>query len=265
MNQEVIDYFENYILPIKNKFNNYKCVITGCIGSGKSTILTYLNNLFNKYNFNVDYIHEYLEADPEYGQMILSKFINKQITNMNMQLSILDIYEHELIKHFKIEDSETSKKSEITLFERIPDDNLTIFSAIAYVKHPDDIDNFGITYLYNRTINLNKLYNLPSYIYKDSKTKFKLLKSNDLTDSLLLILQTIHDDICNNVNSRIIGLSITLEICKLRIKRRGRENEDKYTDDYLNSIINTYQNIYDELEKDDYNIRLINIGKFIDK
>lgn len=59
--------FENTILPLKNRFNNYQFVVTGAIGSGKSTILEILNQLFLKYDFKVHTVPEYLGIDLELG------------------------------------------------------------------------------------------------------------------------------------------------------------------------------------------------------
>jgi len=246
--QEAIDYFNNYIVPRRDKINNYQLVITGCIGSGKTTLLNELIKLFNE--FNPVIIHEYLEADKQLGPLILSNFINKTISSLTMQNCILDIYENEL---------KNAQKSQFSFYERIPDDNLSIFTNLAYASHEIDENEFGI--LYKRTLHLNEKYNLPSYI--NHKSKFKKIVSTDLLDSVLIILKTIKEDIDNGITSRIFGLSVSLEICKLRICRRNRENEDKYTDEYLLNIINTYDNIYDELMKNNYDINLMNIGKFI--
>jgi hypothetical protein len=169
-----------------------------------------------------------------------------------MQLSILDIYESNLIKY-------KNEKYNIKFFERIPDDNLTVFATIAY--NSGDINNLGINLLYDKTILLDEKYKLPSY-YR-SHVAFKRIMADNLNDIILIILQTIKNDIENGINKRIIGLSITLDICKLRINKRARTDESKYSDSYLNLIINTYNNIYKELEKPNYKFNLINIGKFI--
>lgn len=246
--QEAIDYFNTYIVPKRDKIDNYQLVITGCIGSGKTTLLNELINIFNE--FQPVIIHEYLEADKQLGPLILSNFINKTISPLTMQNCILDIYENEL---------KNSQKSQFTFYERIPDDNLTIFTNLAYGNHEIDENEFSI--LYKRTLKLNEKYNLPSYI--NHKSNFKKIVSTDLLDSILIILKTISEDIDNGITSRIFGLSVSLEICKLRIYRRNRENENKYTDEYLLNIINTYDNIYNELTKKSYDINLMNIGKFI--
>ena len=116
--------------------------------------------------------------------------------------------------------------------------------------------------LYSRTLLIDEKYNIPSYICKNSK--FKRVNSTDSLDSILIILDTIKNDILQGIDSRIIGLSVCLEACKWRIGRRKREDEDKYSDEYLDSIIKTYNNIYSIIENDNYEITLFNIGQFIE-
>lgn len=253
--EEINKYFENEILPLKDKFKNYKLVVTGCIGSGKTTIINILNELFNKNKFSTLIIPEYLGIDKEFGEILLNKFIDGEISNLLMQLGILDIYETKL-KEIK------NENVNVKIFERIPDDNLSVFANISYFNNPEDITNLGINLIYEKTIKLNKKYNLPSYIIR--KTPFKKIMATDLMDIIMIILQTIKNDIDKNICERIIGLSISLEVCKLRIAKRSRDGESKYSEKYLNTIIKTYNNIYKELEKDNYKLNLINFGKFVE-
>jgi len=250
---EVDRYFHDHLLPLKDKIMkmHYKLVITGCVGSGKTTIISNLYELFEE--FNPVMIKEYLEANKTLGPLILSEFINGTISPLTTQNAILDIYENQL-KGLKLEDHG------IILYERIPDDNLTVFANLACKDNGLNDDEFKV--LYSRTVDIDKKYGIPSYILRTAE--FKKINSSDLIDTVSIILSIIHDDIINGVSSRIIGISVCLEACKLRVKRRGRTDEDKYQDDYLNGIIKTYDNIYNVIEKDDYNISLFNIGRFIE-
>lgn len=250
---EAIDYFRKNILPLKDKILqlNYQLVITGCIGSGKTTVLNKLSSLFKE--FKPIIVKEYLEANKKLGPLILSEFINQTITPLTTQNAILDIYENQL------KDIQKNKNSGITFYERIPDDNLTVFTNLAFKNK--DLTNDEFTVLYSRTLEIDNKYNIPSYICKNSK--FKKIISTDLLDRIIIILNIIKDDVENEIKSRIIGLSTDLESCKIRIERRKRENEDKYSNEYLNSIIKTYNKIYSLIENDNYEITLFNIGQFI--
>ena len=244
---EAKEYFKDNILPLKSQIDDYNLVYIGGIGVGKSTIIKATKEIFDE--FEPQIIHEYLEANPELGQTLLSAFINKEISPITFQNAILDIYEKQL---------KNKKKSKITIYERIPDDNLTIFSNLSYFQNELTISSFNDLYL--RTIELDKKYYLPSYLVKNAK--FTKIISPGITDLISLVLQIIKDDILNGVKYRIIGLSANLDICKLHIHRRNRKDENKYSDTYLNSIIKTYDNLYNILEND-YNINLLNIGRFI--
>lgn len=260
---EAINYFINNILPLKDKFMKlkYQLVITGCIGSGKTTLLENLVKIFRNDNnshesfglneFEPTIVKEYLEANKKLGPIILSEFINKTISPLTTQNAILDIYENQL---------KELQKSNITFYERIPDDNLTVFTNLAFKNR--DLTNDEFIVLYKRTIEIDEKYNIPSYICKNSK--FKKIISTDLLDRIMIILNTIKNDVETGINSRIIGLSTDLESCKIRIKRRSRENEDKYSDEYLNNIIETYDKIYTIIKNDNYEITLFNIGQFIE-
>jgi deoxyadenosine/deoxycytidine kinase len=250
---EAINYFKNEILPLKDEIIklNYQVVITGCIGSGKTTLLEKLIKIFDE--FKPIIIKEYLEANKKLGPIILSEFINKTITPLTTQNAILDIYENQL-KKLKI------NNQGITFYERIHDDNLAVFTNLAFKNK--ELNNDEFTVLYKRTIEIDKKYNIPSYIYKNSK--FKRILSTDLLDSIIIILKTIKDDVKNGITSRIFGLSRDLESCRIRVVRRCREGEDNYSDEYLNEIILTYDNIYSLIENDNYEITLFNIGQFVE-
>lgn len=251
---EVEEYYKNEILPLKDEIlkRKYQIVLTGALCVAKTTLINYLVKLFKE--FKVHVVHEYLEADSELGGIILNRFIYEKITPLSMQNCILDIYENEL------KETISSIDNGIILYERIPDDNLAVFTNLAFKDNKLTSQEFEI--LYQRTIDIDKKYDIPSYIYNNSN--FKRIVSTDAVDTLLIILKTIKEDILNNINSRIIGLSVSLEVCKLRIKRRNRNGEDAYKDEYLQDVINIYNRIYDKIETKNYKITLLNIGQFIE-
>ena len=219
---EITDYYKNEILPLKDEIlkRKYQIVFTGCICAAKTTILNRLFDLFSE--FKPYLVHEYLEADAELGELILNRCIYEKISALTMQNCILDIYENELNEII------SNVESGLIFYERIPDDNLAVFANLAFKDNRLSTQAFEI--LYSRTIEIDKKYNIPSYICKNST--FKRIVSNDLVDSILIILKTIKDDILNNVNTRIIGLSVTLDVCQIRLKRRNRKGEEEYKDQY---------------------------------
>ena len=243
-------YIISNILPIRDKFVNYNLVISGPIGAGKSTIIKELHELFEIIeNFECQIIPEYLEIDTEFSKLLLDRFIDSKISHLTMQLSILDVYKSKLIS--------VSPNYNIRLFERIPDDNLCVFTNVA----SEFIGDLGVKLIFDKTMEINKYFNIPSYCLNN--IKFKKIVAMNLNEILLIILQTIKSDIISGIKNRMIGLSISLEISELRIKLRSRDCEQSYDRNYLNQLITTYENIYTELSKPNYKINLLNMGKLI--
>lgn len=272
LSKSLYDYFEKCVLKYKDKINNYQLVIDGPISSGKSTILQYLFNIFSKYDFKIVNIPEYINVEPLIGPKLLTKYISSQITNSTFQNFILDVYRCESRKY-------KNTNYNLMFYERIPDDSIFIFANITNRNHPEDLNEQTLFSLYNKLLNYNVECNFPSY--RDTNTHFSLVVG-DIEDKLYSILDIIINDIDKGINKRIIGLSTDLETSILRIKRRGRVEELDYDKDYLNAIINAYNNIYkikllnieklksvtnpDEIEliNNVYSIRFTNIGRLID-
>lgn len=275
---EVIEYYNENILPILDKINDYKLIYIGGIGVGKSTIIKIILEIFKDLKPRV--IHEYLEANKELGETLLSAFIKKQISPTTFQHAILDIYEEQLeniynknenvneninksisVTSMRNKENDKNENVKLTIYERIPDDNLTIFSNLSCKNNEISLSSFNDLYL--RTIELDKKYSLPSYLIKSPTTKFIKITSTGILDLTLLTLQIIKNDILSGTKCRIIGLSANIDICKFHIRRRHRKDENKYSDEYLNSIVKTYNNLYSVIEKNNYNINLLNIGQFV--
>ena len=199
--------------------SSYKLVITGPIASGKSSLIKYIISKFPQFKPQ----YEFLDNDPEYGALLLNRFINHQISPFNMQSSILDI----TARH--------TKNHPFMIFERSPDDNLQIFTI------PMNLKEYELEYLVTKTNEINTTFDIPSFLNGDSITIF-----NSDESTFNKVEQLINDDLKNGVKHRIIGLCIDIDTCIKRIKNRGRADEDKYDVEYLQSIINEYNNVYDK-------------------
>lgn len=275
---DVDEYFKIKLVPLKDKFNKYSFAISGAISAGKSTTLQHLYNLFNKYNFKTVTIPEYIDVEPDLGPKLLSRYIDLSITNATFQNFILDTYRN---TYNKIKDNDYH----VSMLERVPDDSILIFANIMNRNHPEGLDEQTLYSLYGKMTRYNKLCDFPSYC--DASTKFNQLISGNIEDVLINIIDIIYDDINSGVTKRIIGLTTDIITCISRIKRRGREEESAYSKEYLESIINAYNNIFKirimnnemkaKINKDDpnyeskieeinkiYNIRFTNIGRIID-
>lgn len=227
----ICEYFEKFILPYKDKITNYSLVITGPIGVGKSTLCQIIKMLFEKYEFSVNPICEYIDYDKN-GTLMLEKYLSGEISNPTFQNFIIDVYKLQCIN---------GKKSQITISERPVEDSIACFANISS-KIQDDFTDLQLLALNDRCNKIINKYQIPSY--SDPDTKFTTFMSNDLEISLLTILNNICKDFQLGITKRIIGLDINLEKCKERIYKRGRECEKVYSDEYLQQIIVFYRNIY---------------------
>lgn len=231
--------FENTILPLKNKFNNYQFVVTGAIGSGKSTILEILNQLFLKYNFKVHTVPEYLGIDLELGNKLLKRKIENNISNTTFQNYIMDQYKNRL-------ESNSKYQCDVCLYERLPDDSILCFSNISNFDKVD-LTNFDLFVLDKRMKALNERFNIPTY--RNDRSKFEIFTLTELEPLIESIFDLIKSDIENGISHRIIGLDVSTNITLKRIKKRNREGEDGYSYDYLNRIVNYYKQLYKIMKK----------------
>ena len=248
------NYFNNHIVPLLPQLSNYQLAIDGSISSGKSTSLEHLLKLFKdvlKEN-TLQVVPEYLNAEPIIGPMLLDKFITKEITNSTFQNFILDCY-HSTVKGL-------NEKFQLRLFERIPDDSILIFANLTNYNTPEDLDEFALYHLYNKMIKYDHLDNYPSYL--DNETKFIKIQSCSVEDVVITILSIVKSDIIDGVKKRIIGLNVDISSCIIRIQERGRECESKYTPEYLNGIIKTYDKIFAKKENSKL-FRFTNLGELI--
>ena len=237
--EQFYSLFEKIIVPLKNQFNNYQFVVTGAIGSGKSTILEILNQLFLKYNFKVHTVPEYLGIDLELGNKLLERKIQNNISNTTFQNYIMDQYKNRL-------ESNSKYPCDICLYERLPDDSILCFSNISnYDKI--DLTNFDLFVLDKRMKALNEKFNIPTY--RNEISHFEEFTLTELGPLIETILELIKKDIENNITHRIVGLNVSTNITINRIKKRNRKGEEGYTYEYLDRIVNYYKRLYAIMKK----------------
>ena len=202
--------------------SSYHLVITGAIASGKSSLIKHILNKFPQFKPQ----YEFLDNDPEYGMLLLNRFINRKISPFNMQSSILDIISNYYVK------------SDFMIFERSPDDNLQVFTL------PMNLKKYELDYLITKTDEINQTFDIPSFLNGDL---IHVYDSNESTYDQATEL--IKSDLENGIQKRIIGLKIDLNTCLTRIKKRGRADEDKYDVKYLKNVIDEYDKIFDKYGK----------------
>ena len=255
ISNENIQYFFEKINNLD--FFNYQLCITGPIGAGKTTLIEALKSLFNnlventvnkeKFGESVQELPEYLGIDPEFGQKMLERKINKEISNTTFQNYIVDMYSLRL--------RQLNDKFVIRFIERLPEDSVLCFSNISNFYDRDskeerekylELSDFDLYTIKQRFDELKVLYELPSY--SDQETKFIKLSSCDFNDLLMCVIDVIAEDINNGVTKRIIGLDLSFEVTFRRIVKRNRNGESSYSKDWLTMICNFYNKLYDQIQ-----------------
>lgn len=241
----------NPLSSLENDDFKYNLVITGTVGSGKSTLCEYLLYILTCAKIDVNTYPEFLYIDSNVSNCILRDKFDRKISLLTFQSYILDKWENILkINH---------NKKGVHIFERCVDDSVICFSNIA--NKLNDITDEELYTLFNRCKNINSRYDAPSYF--NSNINFTELKSNDIIKNLNDILMIIIDDVHNKIETRIIGLSVSDNESKNRINIRNRNGELSYSEDVIHTYNKHYRRLYKYLNKNKKLTRYVDIGKLI--
>lgn len=218
----------------------YILSISGPIGSGKSSLIKNLIKTFNK-QYKIITIPEFIDGDPIFGLEMLNRFIENKISSMTFQYYILDYYER-ILTNIDI------SNIDIILIEKLPYDSVKCFSKIAYYNSKISESEFET--LNKKLLEVEKLCEyLPNYLNDmtvlniDNKTQQEVLNNS---------IDIIRDDIKKNIQKRIILLNCNLETCENHISIRNRIGEDKYSTEYLKTVVNFYKNLSDHNMTDSF-------------
>lgn len=217
---------------------DYKLVVTGTIGSGKSTICESLSAVLSTVGIQTNNFPEFLYINDDVSGLLLTKKINRQISNVTFQNFVLDNWEN-ILKEKKL--GKINAKGTFNLFERCVDDSVLCFCNIANANN--EIEDLELHSMYKRLRKINNKYSIPSYF--DKNLHFTEIVSGNLDFNLNQVLDIIESDFESEIESRIIGLSVSDFDSKFRIKLRGRNGEDKYD----NNTIEIYNRHYNKLFK----------------
>lgn len=209
----------------------YILSISGPIGSGKSSLIKNLIKTFNK-QYRIITIPEFIDGDPIFGLEMLNRFIENKISSMTFQYYILDYYE-------RIISNLNTSQADIILIEKLPYDSVKCFSKIAY-------QNSKLTELEYETLNkkllkIEQLCNyLPNYLNDINILNIDNKSQQEVLNDSINIIQ---NDIKKNIQKRVILLNCSLETCENHIIIRNRIGEDKYSKEYLKTVVEFYKNL----------------------
>lgn len=242
ISSDVATYFNDVVFSqLSAMTDDYKLIVTGPISAGKSTVLEILYRLLTQHNINTVPILEYINFDKEIGNTMLKKFISGETSNSTFQNYVLDSYTAQL--------SKVKVKPNVYLFERTIDDAPMCFANIAHYEGKN-LTDYDLLALMEKAKRIDTDFDVPSCLI-DNGTEFIRVNGNSLDDILITIIDQIREDLDKGINKRIIGLNASLNVSKLRIKKRNRDGESCYDDDYLLRIIKYYEKVYQKLENNE--------------
>lgn len=254
MDHTICSFDELIEQSLIDRLYDYSLVITGTVGSGKSTIcesLVYLFNLILK-SFPVITYPEFLfVSDNRLSMSLLGGKFNGNISSNTFQSFILDEWITLLNRN--------KNKRGFKIFERCVDDTAICFCNME--NKNNRLSDLQLLSLYERVKDINNKYHVPSYCDPlNDECKFTKVISGELNDTIVEILHIIHNDLKNNVKQRIIGLSVSFDISKFRIRQRSRTGESGYTDEQIRNYIHHYETLYDMLLDGKYISRFVDLG-----
>lgn len=240
------------IKELKHIPTNYKLVITGTVGSGKSTICESLCYLFSTINVNINTFPEFISMN-EFGNEMLKQRIDKKFSAVTFQNYILDNWENIL---------KDKVNQGFNMFERCVDDSVLCFCNIFNYEH--DMSDMELYSTFNRMQNINQKYNMPTYYSNETNSvHFTEICSGNLNYNLMQIIDIISNDVKNNITSRIIGLSVSDFDSIYRIKKRNRDSETNYNIDEIKLYNAHYHKLFKYLSKGKKLTRFIDIGRLL--
>lgn len=240
ISSDVSTYFNDVLLSqLNNMEEDYKLIVTGPISAGKSTVLEILYRLLTYNKVNTAPVLEYINYDKEIGNIMLKKFISGETSNSTFQNYVLDNYTAQL--------SKVDKVPSVYLFERTIDDAPMCFANIAH-HEGKNLTDYDLLALMEKAKRIDKEFDIPSCLI-DNGTEFIRVNGNSLDDIIITIIDQIRNDLDKGITKRIIGLNASLNVSKIRIKKRNRDGESCYDDEYLLRIIKYYEKVYQKLEK----------------
>lgn len=248
------DTYSQCVEMLKSCLNDkrYDIVITGTVGSGKSTVCDILLHMIVLIDtIRVNTFPEFVSFDGEFSERMLDGKIRGSISQLTFQSYILDAWEQMLKR--------TDTSNAFNIYERCADDSVACFCNIANKDH--SLTDNELIVLYERLVSMNNRYSTVSFF--DPNTHFTEITEQDLSSIVLLIVKTICSDIANGVSKRIIGLAVSSEVSAHRIASRGRSSESGYPQAIITLYQRHYQKLFKYLSKHGYVERLIDFGKLV--
>lgn len=231
--------FNNLVKTMKESLgkngNGYRLVITGTIGSGKSTVCQLISNIFSANGYNINAYPEFVNVQPEKAIEMLKRKLEKDASTYEFQNYILDTWEMLFEEH--------KNKSGISIFERCIDDSVLCFCK--YDVMNGKMNNEEYERLRERALELDSKYQMFGFFPENFNIfSFERVECSKLELALVNIITTVINDINHGIMNRMIGLYVSGETSKERIHKRLRDGESAYSDDDIENYVKMYNDLY---------------------
>ena len=198
----------------------YILVISGAIGAGKSTMLELLADYLKRNRVCFAVVPEYLEGMTS-GRAMLNEWTQGRITLTEFNHYIMDSCDTL---------NKQAKDYPIRILERAPVENAWVFGN----KDPT---------LLLQAHNIHHKYNIP--LVTTPECFVSILNANLEAEKVFEdVLNIVKQDLEHEVPSRVIYLRISAQTSWNRVNVRGRKEEKTYTEEYLRSIVQKYEDLF---------------------
>ena len=210
-------------LVMASNDQRYNIIISGPIGAGKSTLITNIAKYYEQKGYDYGIIPEYIDG-MEDGPQKLDDWISGKISLQEFQDYITassDVL-NKLVenKPFKI-------------YERVPIEGAEIFSK----------DSEIYPRILNQANALHEKYSIPNMFHQAPYSMY--INANQNEKSVFKrVKKIIEKDLKHNIPWRLIYLRVDPNTSSQRVLKRGRDYEMNYDSEYLQKIINRYEQLF---------------------
>ena len=202
---------------------SYNLIITGPIGAGKTTLIKKIANYYKEKKHDFGVVPEYIDGMID-GPNKLHEWINGDISLEEFQQYInnsMDILNQKVNdKPFKI-------------YERTPIECAEIFSKESDIYEKVLVQAWG----------LHMKYSIPHMFHCAPYSMYINANQNE-NRVFKRVKKIIEKDLKRNITWRLIYLRVDVDKSIMRVKRRGRKSEKSYHKEYLQFIIDRYEDLF---------------------
>ena len=204
---------------------DYRLVLSGTIGAGKSSILEKIAQYIRMKNVKVGCVREFIDGHKN-GSKMLCDWIQGKISLKEFQ---------DFISVCQVIDNEKIEMCPVKIYERCPYE-----SAVVFTK-----DTYCYRHVLDQANELHVQYCIP---YPHLSQTITIDANRSLEEVYEDVRQIVDKDLEEKIDKRVIFLKVNLQTSVDRIKARGRVSEESYNEGYLQNLIDAYEELFTQNE-----------------